>query len=87
MCGADEYTKVFNRLDGLPRGVEHLIIQLGDTTSLVIVRSSEADYQHRSSDCVPSHGVSGVHISVKIQTSCHVIGAGIVWVKRVCEQM
>ncbi|KAI0290515.1 hypothetical protein BC826DRAFT_1092547 [Russula brevipes] len=29
VCSAEQYTKVFNRLEALPRGVDHLIIQLG----------------------------------------------------------
>jgi hypothetical protein len=40
VCSAEQYTKVFNRLEALPRGVDHLIIQLGDATPLVVVTSS-----------------------------------------------
>ena len=32
VCSEEEYRKVFNRLNGLPRDAKHLIIQLGNTT-------------------------------------------------------
>ena len=85
MCSQGEYKKVFERLHALPNEVQHLIIQLGNTTSRVVVISSRADYGHRDSDCVSPHGVSGIHISIEIESSRHIREDGFFGLKRVCE--
>ena len=72
VCSEEQYTKVFDRLNSLPSRVEHLIIQLGDASSSVIVTARETEYLHRDSDCLSPHGIFGARVVVKIQ-SCRCI--------------
>jgi hypothetical protein len=73
VCSEEQYTKVFDRLNLLPSRVEHLIIQLGDASSSLIVTARETEYLHRDSDCLSPHGILGARVVVKIQ-SCRCIG-------------
>ena len=87
VCSKEQYDKVFERLKKLPSRVEHLIIQLGDATSITAT-PSETECLHRDSDCLSSYGVFGERIIIKTQ-SFHVLGeVGIYqWFERVCEQI
>jgi hypothetical protein len=70
----------------LPQGVQHVIVQLGNVTPLVAFRlGGGLNVQHRDSDRVPSHGVSGDHIVIEIQPSRYVGEVGIIRFQRVCE--
>jgi len=43
VCSEEQYARVFKRMNTLPSGVEHLIVQLGDATDLVAFSSSETN--------------------------------------------
>lgn len=85
VCSEEEYRRVFKRMDRLPPRVEHLIIQLGDATSLVALSSSRTKWQHRNPYCVPSHGVFGERVVIEIQSSRHIREVGVLGFERVCE--
>ena len=44
VCSQEEYKKVFQKLHALPAGVEHLIVQIGNSTSFAAGTSNQADF-------------------------------------------
>jgi hypothetical protein len=85
VCSEEEYVRVFKRMNQLPPEVEHLIIQLGDATSLVALSSSRTKCRHRNPDYVPSPGVSGERIVIETQSPRHIREDGVFRFERVCE--
>ena len=85
VCSEEEYVRVFKRMNQLPPEVEHLIIQLGDVTSLVALSSSRTKCQHRNPDYVSSPGVSGERVVIEIQSPRHIREDGVFRSERVCE--
>jgi hypothetical protein len=85
VCSEEEYLRVFKRMNQLPPEVEHLIVQLGDATSLVALSSGRTKCQHRNPDCVPSLGVPGERVVIEIQSPRHIREDGVFRFERVCE--
>ena len=87
VCSKEEYDKVFGRLNALPPGVEHLIIQLGDALSITSTLS-ETECLYRDPYRLSPHGIFGERVIIKTQSSCLVGEVGVYqWFERVCEQI
>jgi hypothetical protein len=87
VCSDEQYNRIFDKLNALPPGAEHLIIQLGDASPSVTVTRSETECLHRDSDRVSPHGVFGERLIIKIQSSCYLGAVGVFRIERVCEQV
>ena len=87
VCSQEEYQKVFQKLHALPAGVEHLIVQLGNSTLSAVGTCNEAECAHRNSNCVSAHGILRDRVIIKIQSSRFVGEVGVFWLERVCEQI
>jgi hypothetical protein len=66
VCSDTEYRKVFERLRGIPHGVEHLIIQLGLVSNeLISVSRWLKRRENRHSNCISPDGVFGERVGVQ----------------------
>lgn len=88
VCSDEQYNRVFEQLNTLPPNVEHLIIQLGDSSPSVTFTSIKTECLHRDSDRVSPHGFFGKRVVIKIQSSCHIGAVGnFRYIEGVCEQV